>query len=287
MNTATNRSGLISLLRVGLIVMVLFGVSGLLAQAGSSADRGTLPGTPAVGTINYLVWFSASTPPTQVLTEDGYNSSTGPNLGYRLISFTPSWIFNASNFSPAPSNGAAMNMLFGGLGTQAGNIWTYSFTWDNTVASTNHLQVGIPGTGTCPAMTAGSRSGAGKVINWISTGADKYAIYRSQNPSGTTPANGYSNGRYDLVATVPGGTTTYLDTTCVTGVDCWHIVVPLNSSSQISSCHSVESNPNVVGLRSFRSADSAVNWPLIIGLGALVAMAIVGLVAYRRRALTH
>jgi hypothetical protein len=291
MNTATNRSGLVLMLRVGLIVLVLLGVSGLLAQAGSSADRGTLPGTPAVGTINYLTWISTATPPTQVLTEDGYNSSAGPNRGYQAVSGVPNWILNANNFSPAPDPNSppTINMLFGGISAPvAGTIWTFSFPWDGISATvTNHGQVGTPGSGTCPVMTQGSRSPTGKVINWTSTAASGYAIYRSQTVSGTTPANGLSNGRYDLVTTVPGGTTTYLDTDagCVTGAipGCWHIVVPLNSSNQIVSCHSVETNPTVVSLSDFTTSHATPGWPLIVGLGALVVVLVGGLAVSRRR----
>ncbi len=63
------------------------------------------------------------------------------------------------------------------------------------------------------------------------TGQDpisQYMIYKAILPSGA--GNGASNGRYAWVATIPSGTFTYLDTTCTTGVDCWHIVVPSNGS---------------------------------------------------------
>jgi hypothetical protein len=39
--------------------------------------------------------------------------------------------------------------------------------------------------------------------------------------------------------------------------------------------------------RSFQAADPAVNWPLIAGLGALVALAAGGVLFYRKRATTH
>ena len=47
-------------------------------------------------------------------------------------------------------------------------------------------------------------------------------------------------------------------------------------------------NPTTaVTLRTFRSADPAVNWPLIAGLGALVALVAGGILFYRKRATTH
>lgn len=270
MRIEINQPKSVSVLRTALIGSVLFLMSGLFAQAGSTVDMGTLPGTPAVGTINYLAWYNAATPPTQVLTEDGFNSAAGQDQGYFLVLSTPTWILNASNFMPNPSDGVTMNMLFGGIGAQAGNIWTYSFTYDSDTPVTSHGTVGTAGSGNCPTMTPGSQGVGGKVLNWTSTGASGYAIYRSQLPSGA--GNGASNGRYDLVTTVSSGTTTYTDTACPTGTDCWHIIVPLNASNQISSCHSQESSPTAVTLRTFRSADPAVNWPLIAGGGLLVAL---------------
>jgi len=42
---------------------------------------------------------------------------------------------------------------------------------------------------------------------------------------------------------------------------------------------------NAVNLSTFRSADPAVNWPLIVGLGALAALVIVGVMVSRKRAI--
>jgi hypothetical protein len=283
MNTTRSRFSFVSMVRVGLIVAVLFGVSGLLAQAGSVADTGTLPGLPAVGTINYLAWYSTATPPTQVLTEDSYNSSTGTDKGYISISGTPTWRVKVGEggFLPPPGNGATVYMLFGGMGTQVTKIWTSSFAWDSSVPTTAHTEVAVQGSGTCPTMGPGSRTDTGKVITWSTNSAAGYAIYRSQTPSGAV--NAASNGRYDLVTTVSGATTSYTDNACTTNVDCWHLIVPLNGSNQISSCHSQESSPTAVALTALEAKQSAPNWPLYVGLGVLALLALGGLLVYRRR----
>jgi len=131
-------------------------------------------------------------------------------------------------------------------------------------------------------MVAGFQDGTGKTVNWSPSG--KYHIYRSQNPSGA--GNGHSNGRYNYVTTVTG--TTYKDTGCPTGTDCWHIVVPADpTTNAIIGCHSEESNPNAITLSSFRAADPAVNWLLYGGLGLLGLVAVVGTVVYRKRAVAR
>jgi hypothetical protein len=45
--------------------------------------------------------------------------------------------------------------------------------------------------------------------------------------------------------------------------------------------------PTAVTMSTFQTADPAVNWPLIAGLGALVALAAGGVLFYRKRATTH
>ena len=45
--------------------------------------------------------------------------------------------------------------------------------------------------------------------------------------------------------------------------------------------------PTAITLSTFQAADPAVNWPLIAGLGALVALAAGGVLFYRKRATTH
>jgi hypothetical protein len=45
--------------------------------------------------------------------------------------------------------------------------------------------------------------------------------------------------------------------------------------------------PTAIALSTFQAADPAANWPLIAGLGALVALAAGGVLFYRKRATTH
>ena len=294
MSTKAKRLGFVSMLRVGFIVIVLLSMSGLLAQAGTDLDRGTLVELPAVGTINFMAWYNTATPPNEVLTEDSYNSSFGPDQGYYFRSSTaqPTWRFivGEGGFSTTPAGGATITMLFGGIGAETDKIWNYSFQWDNSgdPAITDH-NVGAHVLGAaCPTMLSGSRTADAMTITWSGNGASKYAIYRSMNP-GKTGAT-WSNGRYGNPVVVDGSTTSYVDQACGTNdttIGCWHIVVPLDANNGISGCHSEESTPTAVALRTFRSADPTVNWPLIVGLGALVALTAGGVLYYRKRATTH
>jgi hypothetical protein len=84
------------------------------------------------------------------------------------------------------------------------------------------------------------------------------------------------------VTTVTGSP--YTDTACSTGASCWHIVVPLNASNEISGCHSEETNPTAVTLRTFRATDPAASWPAIAAGAPILALAFTWLVLRRRAA---
>jgi hypothetical protein len=245
-----------------------------VAVAGSTLDYGQLPGTPSL--VNYVAWMgNAGTPPSQVLTEDGYNSQTGVNQGYQ----SGYWLLNASNFNnPAAADGNSLNFIFGGLGSNTGTIWIYSATYDINAPLTNHGTVGSQESGTCPGMTQGSWDGSQKVINW-SGPAGKYLIFRSTEASGA--GNGASNGRYNYVATVTttGPAGTYTDNVSVPS---WHIVVPADpDTNAIIGCHSEESNPTAISLISFKAASTAgANWLYLVILGILV-ISLVGVGYYR------
>lgn len=257
------------------IALVLICLSAAPVLAGSGQDYGQLPGTPA--SVNFTAWVSPAVPPTQVITEDGFNSQIGPNQGYRL----GSWRVATGNFTnPPPATGQTLNIVFGGLGADTNKIWTYNAVLDTSVFATDHGVVGSQAAGTCPTMLPGSQDATGKTLNW-SGSYTTYLVYRSKNASGSTPPNGYSNGRYDYVATVTGST--YKDTACATGTLCWHIVIPASSGGAIISCHSIESNPTAIALSKL-DANHAVNWPLIIALAALGLAGIAGVTVYRRRA---
>jgi hypothetical protein len=159
-------------------------------------------------------------------------------------------------------------MLFGGLGIDSGNIWTYNFSLDTGSSTTNHGIVGAQSSGTCPVMLQGTQDGTGKTINW-SGSPSQYLIYRSMLPSGA--GNGASNGRYSYVTSIASGTFTYLDAACPSGTDCWHIVVPANGTGGINGCHSEESTPTAITLSAFSaSSHIASPWMLILGVGLLV-----------------
>lgn len=269
--------------RLPFLVLVIVSLSVMVASAGSSLDYGTVPGTPAVGTVTWVAWQGSTNPPAQVLTEDSFNPGTcGTNCGYRLISGIPSWALQVSQFTnPAPVSGNLVTILLSG---SSGQNWRGSFSWTNVGTQTNHGEATAVSADACPIMLSGSQDVTGKTLNWSGSSAS-YLVYRSQNGSGFTPDNGASNGRYDYAATVSG--TTYKDTLCPTGTRCWHIVVPAGVGGAINGCHSQEGNPTAVTMSTFRSADPTVNWPLIVGVGALVAAVIAGLVVFRRRATTH
>lgn len=225
---------------------------------GASIDYGQLPGTPPPARVNYVAWMSnAGLPPSQVMTEDGFNSSAGLDQGYQM----GYWVMNASNFTnPAAVNGVQMYMVFGGLEDTAGTIWTYDFVYDLTVPDTYHSTVGSAASGECPAILPGSWNGTQKTINW-SAPPGTYLIYRSVNASGAD--NGASNGRYDYVTTVTttGNTGSYVDNIAI---ESWHIVIPANSGGNITGCHSEESNPTAVTLVRFaafpESSQVRVEW---------------------------
>jgi hypothetical protein len=211
------------------------------AQAGSIFDYGQLPGTPA--SVNFAAWISSAVPPTQVITEADYNSAVGPYEGYK----NGYWRVATSSFdNPPAANGQPLNVLFGGLGADSGKTWSYSFaSLDINAGTTSHGTVGTQAIGACPTMLSASRDVTGMTIHW-SGASTSYLVYRSLLPSGSVPANGRSNGRYDYLATVSG--TTYKDTACATGMQCWYVVIPAASDGAIGGCHSAESEPRSVTL---------------------------------------
>lgn len=267
--------------RALLLAAVFIGITVVGVSAGSSGDYGTVPGTPPVGQVNWVAWLGTTNPPSQVMTEDGTNPGLGVNQGYTLISGVPSWLMVVSNFDNPPAvPGNQVTILLGGVGASSGNGWTDSFAWSNGEPVSNQgVATAIPGFSACPTMLPGSQGPGGKVINWSPSG--KVHVYRSQNGSGA--GNAASNGRYNYVATVTDAT--YTDAFCTTGVQCWHIVVPAGVNNEIVGCHSLETNPNALTLRSI-DASSAGSSPLILAsVGSALAAAVAGaaFVARQRR----
>ena len=92
------------------LLAVVVALAGLAAvQAGSTNEFGQLAGTPAEAT--YVALAKAGAPPSEVLTEDGYNSAAGPNQGYQSLF----WLIKvgAGGFaSPAAAGGDTVHMVF-------------------------------------------------------------------------------------------------------------------------------------------------------------------------------
>ena len=59
------------------------------------------------------------------------------------------------------------------------------------------------------------------------------------------------------------------------------------SSRATVGAPSLTYTPTAITLSTFQAANPAVNWPLIVGLGALVALTAGGVLFYRKRATTH
>ena len=82
-----------------------------------------------------------------------------------------------------------------------------------------------------------------------------------------------------------------LVTLVVTVIDCTGTTTQamdsINKSGGVPAVLTLTTQPTAVTMSTFQAADPAVNWPLIAGLGALVALAAGGILFYRKRATTH
>lgn len=260
MNTSIKRLKVSTLLAT---VVVLVGLA--TVQAGSINDYGQLASTPAQAT--YVAWLAkAGTPPSEVLTEDSYNSGIGPDQGYQSLV----WYIKVGTggfATPAALVGDTVNMTFS---ESAGTLWTTSFSWSTSPAQTGHGTVAATGSGTaCPVLSGGSQSGNQRTIDWTGP-AGTYLVYRSTQGSG--PGSGRSNGRYQFIASVTGFT--YTDT--VSATENWYIIVPTDANGNITGCHSPESNstgtPTAVRISTFRAAGvdvGSMTWAGVYLLGAL------------------
>ncbi len=255
-----------------------------VVQAGTDLDYGQLPGVPAAA--NYVAWRSlAGTPPSNVITEDAYNSALGSDGGYQ----GGFWLLVVSTLTNAADTDQ-INMVFGGLGAADGTIWTHNFAWDGAGESqTDHGTVSTTSVGSCPVMLNGGLVGDQKTIRW-SGPAGYYLIYRSLLPCGdamSACAGVASNGEYEYVATVDTTVSgfTYVDTLPVGVTDSWHMVVPADASGNIIGCHSEESKPNAVQLATFQSVGAWGSPLMALGAGALGMVALgLGLRRWRKAA---
>ncbi len=271
-------SRIIPLMFIVFLISILAGN----ASAGSSVDYGDLPGTPAIGQVNWAAWLNkdiqAGGYPSEVMTEDSTNSGNGVDQGYQDFGGAPNpnWILQVASFSNSPGNGDDVTILLGGLGASSGSGWRDSFTWDTGVPFTDQGTATVEGSfNACPTMLQGSQTATEKTVLWSGTSSE-HLVYRSTQASGA--GNDASNGRYQYVATVAAGTYSYSDAACGTGdptPNCWHIVIPSDGSGVINGCHSEESNPTAITLSKFQIADAATAyWLIPVGLSLLAAVAI-------------
>jgi hypothetical protein len=250
----------------------------MIWEGGAPLDYGQLVGLP--NSINYTAWLDTSVDvngiPAEVITEDAYNAVVGTNLGYQ----NKYWLVSADKFTaPGAATGDTINMIFGGLLTDAGELWGTSFVWnDGIVEHTPPAPVIAPSGGECPVMLPGSftpGSPAEKVVNW-SGAAGKYHVYFSVTPSGAS--NGQSNGVYEYAGSVEGAGPIFSFTDVLPDgiTDSWHVVVPADpGTNTITGCHTeAESSPTATTLSVFRASTPAQPTMIIVfGLLAVVAAA--------------
>jgi hypothetical protein len=275
-----------------ILLILLLGVTG----AGTAIDVGAISNSPPpIGEVNWVAWLQKNVQaggyPSEILTEDNTNNASGPNNGYSNFGSAPNpkWVLQVENFTNN-ATGDQVHILLGGIGSSSGNGWQYSFNWFTGESVTQHpFPTPITNFSACPIMGPGSQSDTGKTVNWTGNGASQYHIYRSQNASGFTDGQGraYSNGRYFYVATVDGSTFTYQDTVCGTGSNCWHIVVPADSSGNINGCHSETTGPTAVSMQFFRPDRNGNNTTLIIAGMTFVFLVLVSVVFLGRRRLNQ
>ena len=247
---------LASLLAAGLVFQAL---------AGATYEIGQLAGSPPLGEANWTAWqnknVQAGGMPSEIMTEDNTNSDSGTNGGYLDVSGVMKWLLQVENFSNE-INGDVVSMIFGGLISNSGKLWNYSFTWDQTTGSTtDHGTIPLSvTTRACPSITHTTANGSTKTITFNAEASKTYHVYKSTQGSGTE--NGASNGRYLFLksaTTDSTGTGSFSDTE---PLQSWYIVIPANSSSgALDGCHSEEAGPTAVTVDSFDaqvSTDSQV-----------------------------
>lgn len=269
---------------IGIFVCVISLAAATAVMAGSSFDYGDVPGSPALGNVNWTAWLSngitAGNYPSQVMTEDSTNSSLGVNQGYAIFGGVVRWVMIASNFNaPAATSGSSVVTInLGGLNTNAGSLWQDSFTWSNATSSTNQgTASAYAGTAPCPTITSASASGSQQTINWTGPNGN-YHIYRSLNSSGA--GNGASNGRYLYLAStnVPAGSGTWVDT--YSG-QAWYMVIHAASGGAIDGCHSEEAAPTAVAMAGFSATAQPAVPSALLEWQTINEMSVLGFNLYR------
>ncbi len=257
-----NKKLLIALGVAGVAVLAIAGA----VFAGSSLDRGNLETFPVVGTINYYAWiekYSVNGIPTEIMTEDSYNSNDGPDRGYyQPTTGNPRWRIQIVNFDPNGIDGDRIKLVFGGINILSGNLWYYDiypYVY-NTESITEHGVVGTKTPGAaCPRRYPVQVTTSGnKFVSFAAEPNRTYQIYRSQNASGFVPDNGYSDGRYLWVGTSTTdqfGYGTYVDSNFdPQAPGYWYEIVYIDTVSGIHGCHSEPISPTAMEVTDFKAS---------------------------------
>ena len=258
-------------------------------MAGSTYDIGTVPGTPPVGEVNWIAWLDKNVGlggyPSEIISEDNTNSGTAIDQGYQNFGGepNPNWILQVENFSNE-NNGDSVSIILGGLEASTGFVWQDSFVWDqNDSSPTDQGEASeIVTNKPCPSMTQGLWDGSQKIINWTGS-VGTYHIYRSTQPSGA--GNNASNGRFEYIDTVTTTSTTgsYIDNINIAS---WHIVIPAEENGIINGCHSEESNPNAIEVKSIDIGANSVIKKLVLITGITLILALI-FILFRKRKFTN
>jgi hypothetical protein len=148
-------------------------------------------------------------------------------------------------------------MIFGGLVTNSGKLWNYSFTWAQIPDSiTDHGTIPLSTTTrACPSVTNVTANGTTKTVTFSAEANKPHHVYKSTQGSGAE--NNASNGRYlflKSVTTDGSGIGSFSD---VEPIQSWYIVIPANSSTgALDGCHSEEAGPTSVTVDSFEAQAS-------------------------------
>jgi len=201
---------------------------------------GQLTGIPSEGTVTYVAYLTdKSFPPTEILTEDGFNSALGTNQGYQQGYF----LLEKGNFTGEPYNNP-VKLSFSGVEKELGksgktinekgpneNLGTINFLY-----SSNPLPPSQPKAIYFPKFNF-------ILLYWTKTAKySKYLIYKSTLPSGAD--NNHSNGRYKLI----GQTRKcyFLDKDIISGT-AWYVIINIKNTNQpiehTLDGHSEESEP--------------------------------------------
>ena len=235
-------------------------------QAGYLFDYGELEDHPGAGEANWMAWYRTYSDgrPFEILTEDNTNCIKGENIGYSDISevgeeIEPEddfleWILQSENFSSIPTAELdEIKMLFGGLGSYSGTLWTEDFIYDDTVPYSDQGLVPLL-TGDYPAcpILYEPLASTPTTYTFYTEQPGTYLVYKSKNASGSGNS---SNGRYSYFATVTdvSGIGSFTDDSPALGLN-WYIVLQVDGNNEPIGCHSEPADPTNVRVFDFTAA---------------------------------